>query len=52
MTINRQTFSVIARNEICKENEGVLIDLVVPFKGEYCSFLFIANIFPQILPKP
>lgn len=52
MTINGQTFSVIARNEIRKENEGVLIDLVVPFKGEYCSFLFIANIFPQILPKP
>jgi hypothetical protein len=43
MTINGQPFSVIARNEIRKENEGLLINLVVPFEGKYCSFLFIAK---------
>ena len=43
ITINGQTFFVIARNEIRKENEGLLISLVVPFKGDYCSSLFIAK---------
>jgi hypothetical protein len=43
MTINGQTFSVIARNEIRKENEGLLINLVVPFEGEFCSHILIAK---------
>jgi len=43
VTINEQTFSVKARNEIRKENEGLLINLVVPFEGDYCSFIFIAK---------
>ena len=43
ITINRQAFFVKARNEIRKENEGLLISLVVPFEGEYCSSIFIAK---------
>ena len=43
VTINEQTFSVKARNEIRKENEGLLINLVVPFEGDYCSSIFIAK---------
>jgi hypothetical protein len=43
ITINGQPFAVIEKNEIRKENEGLLINLVVPFDGDYCSFLFVAN---------
>jgi len=43
VTINGQVFFVKARNEIRKENEGLLINLVFPFEGEYCSFIFIAR---------
>lgn len=43
ITINGQTLFVIARNEIRKENEGLLIDLIVPFEGEYCSSILIAK---------
>ena len=43
MTINGQLFFVIAKNEIRKENEGFLINLVVPFEGDRCSSIFIAK---------
>jgi len=43
ISINGQTFFVKARNEIRKENEGLLINLVFPFEGKYCPFIFIAK---------
>ena len=43
MTINGQTFFVIAKNEIRKANESLLIDLVVPFEEKCNSHLFIAK---------
>lgn len=43
MTINGEAFFVKARNEVRKENEGVLINLVVPFENEYNSVIFVAK---------
>ena len=43
MTINGHTYCVIARNEIRKENESLLINLMVPFDEKLCSHLFIAK---------
>ena len=43
MTVNGQILFVKAKNEIRKENEGLIINLVAPFEGAYCSYLFIAK---------
>ena len=42
-TINGHIFFVIAKNEIRKENESLLINLVVPFEEKYCQNLCIAK---------
>ena len=43
ISINGHTFFVIAKNEIRKENEGPLINLVIPFEDKFSSHIFIAK---------
>lgn len=43
VTINGRQLIVEAKNEIRRENENLLIHLVAPFKGEFCSYILIAK---------